>query len=129
MPSDTSALAAREGAAQGTLTAYTIGFILSIVLTLIPYFLVQRHVHHATLSRPLVIVMIALFAVTQLGVQLVCFLHLDKGSQRRWNILVLLFAAIVVVVLVFGSLWIMHNLNYRMSPTQMQQYVSSQSGF
>ncbi len=118
-----------QDASQGTLASYTAGFILSLALTLIPYLIVQRHLHHEVFSRTLVVIAIMVFAIAQLVVQLVLFLHLDKGSQRRWNLLVLSFAAMVVIIVVFGSLWIMHNLNYRTSPAQMLQYMSSQNGF
>jgi hypothetical protein len=35
----------------------------------------------------------------------------------------------VVCILVFGSLWIMNNLNYRMTPQQIQSYMDNQTGF
>jgi len=35
---------------------------------------------------------------------------------------------LVVMILVGGSLWIMKNLNYRMTPEQMNQYMIDQNG-
>ena len=54
---------------------------------------------------------LAALAVAQLMVQLVFFLHLGTESKPRWNLTVVLFALMVVVILVFGSLWIMKNIN------------------
>lgn len=99
---------------SGTATAYIAGFVFSLTLTLLAYLLVRRHInsHHLIFSDSFLIAAISVLAVTQLFVQLVFFLHLDRESKPRWNNTVLAFAAMVVLVLVFGSLWIMTNLNY-----------------
>ena len=93
---------------RGNLRTYVIGFALSIVLTLIAYALVVNEVWS---SNVLIAVIIGL-AIVQLFVQLVFFLHLGRESKPRWNLIVLTFAVIVVVIVVLGSLWIMQNLNY-----------------
>ena len=102
-PADTS----RE-AAQGSVGGYCLGFGLSLGLTLTAYYLTTRQLAHGWA----LIFGLAGLAVIQLSVQLVCFLHLGRESRPRWNLTVFLFAAMVVGILVFGSLWIMHNLNY-----------------
>ena len=71
---------------------------------------------------------LAVLAITQLLVQLVFFLHIDKERKPRWNLAVLLFAALIVFIIVGGSLWIMYHLNYNMSPQQMNQYMLQQDG-
>jgi cytochrome o ubiquinol oxidase operon protein cyoD len=116
------------GASRGTLISYIIGFLLSLELTMASYLLVTRHVnsHHALFTHRFLIGAIATLAIMQLLVQLVCFLHLNRESKPRWNLLVLAFAAIVVVILVFGSLWIMDNLNYHQSQEQINKYIQSQ---
>jgi heme/copper-type cytochrome/quinol oxidase subunit 4 len=57
------------------------------------------------------------------------FLHLGNEAKPRLKLLVFGFMALVVMILVFGSLWIMYSLNYRM-PTQSQinSYMNSQNG-
>jgi cytochrome o ubiquinol oxidase operon protein cyoD len=117
------------GANKGTLTSYVVGFLASLGLTLTAYFIVQRHVNtnHAVYSHRFVIAVIAGLAVVQLFVQLVAFLHLNHESKPRWNLTVLAFAAIVVVILVAGSLWIMDNLKYhRANQEQINKYIQSQ---
>lgn len=120
-----------EGAGAGSLREYVTGFIFSIVLTLLAFFIVQRHVSsdHSAYSHRFLGLVIAFTAISQLVVQLIFFLHLGKESKPRWNMLVFTFMVTVVVILVFGSLWIMYNLNYHMpSSQQVDQYLRSQDG-
>ncbi len=94
--------------AHGSVAGYCLGFGLSLALTLAAYYLTTRQLAHGWA----LIFDLAGLAVIQLFVQLVCFLHLGRESRPRWNLTVLLFAAMVVGILVFGSLWIMNNLSY-----------------
>lgn len=118
--------------APASTASYVIGFVLSLALTLTAYLLVRTHInhHHLYPSDTFMVIMLPVLAVAQLFTQLVFFLHLGKGSKPRWNPLVLSFALIVVLILVIGSLWIMHNLNYRMMPSgdQVNQYLKNQNG-
>jgi cytochrome o ubiquinol oxidase operon protein cyoD len=114
---------------QAKTGVYIAGFLLSIILTVVAYLLVQRHVSsgHAAISHDVLIFMITSLALIQLMVQLVFFLHLDSESKPRWNLTVLLFAAMVLVIIVFGSLWIMNNLNYHQeTQDQIDKYIRSQ---
>lgn len=92
------------------LISYIVGFILSIVLTFVAYILVVNHI----LEGAWLVGAIIVLAIIQLFVQLFFFLHLGKESKPRWNLLMFSFALLVVVIVVFGSLWIMNNLNYNM---------------
>lgn len=120
----------KQDAGQGTLATYSLGFIFSIALTLTAYTLVEVHVRyaHEVLSHRFLIPMILALAVVQLFVQLVFFLHLDRESKPRWNLMIAGLAALVVLIVVIGSLWIMSNLNYRMmsSPAEIDKYLQSQ---
>ncbi|HSX18213.1 MAG TPA: cytochrome o ubiquinol oxidase subunit IV [Candidatus Saccharimonadales bacterium] len=128
---------------QGTTKTYALGFGLSLLLTLAAYLLVWRHVHthHRWLSDVFLIFLVIALAQIQLIVQLRFFLHLGRGSKQRWNLTVLAFAAMVVLILVLGSLWIMNNLNYHhdgygtthdgnnlTSPSQTNQYIIHDEG-
>jgi len=100
-------------------SSYVVGFALSIILTLGAYLLVSQHVagHHAFLTHRFLIGSVLALAVTQLIVQLVFFLHLGREHKPRWNLRVLLFAVLVVVILLIGSLWIMAHMDYNMRPS------------
>ena len=115
----------RHDTDRGTPRMYVSGFVASIVLTLTAYLLV---VHHA-LSRRLLIGTVVALALTQFLVQVVFFLHLGRETKPRWKLAVFLFMTMVVLILVFDSLWIMTNLNYRMTPEQINTYMNNQSGF
>lgn len=121
---------AEHEAGQGSLKTYVVGFLVSMLLTLTAFAFVYIHVHsqHETFSHGLLVPLIIVLAVTQLFVQLRFFLHVGRESKPRWNFMALIFALIVVLIVVVGSLWIMHNLNYRMmsSPERVNQYLKSQ---
>ncbi|HEY5442557.1 MAG TPA: cytochrome o ubiquinol oxidase subunit IV [Candidatus Saccharimonadales bacterium] len=109
---------------QGTLRSYVTGFAASIILTLIAYLFV---VHH-WLSRRGLIALVAGLALAQFLTQALFFLHLGREAKPRWKLAVFIFMVGVVCILVFGSLWIMSNLNYRMTPDQIRSYLKNQDG-
>ena len=96
---------------HGSYKSYIIGFILSILLTVIPYYIVVNHVF----DRSIIFISIAILAIMQLFVQLVFFLHLSSESKPRWNLTAFVYSAIIVFILVAGTLWIMYHLDYNMS--------------
>lgn len=96
---------------HGSYMSYAFGFILSLELTVGAYLFVV----HDVMSSGWLLFTISLLAIIQLFIQLLFFLHLGKEPKPRWNLMVLLFAVLVVVIVVFGSLWIMHNLDYHMT--------------
>jgi len=106
---------------------YVIGFILSIILTLLAFGIVMNNTYNTHLTVGIIISL----AVIQLFVQLFFFLHLGQAAQRRWRLVALGFGVLVVAIIVFGSLWIMDNLNYNMmhSPEDMKHYIDKQAGF
>lgn len=101
---------------------YTFGFVSSVLLTVTAYVLVTQH----TLNRTLIIALIVGLAFLQFIVQMVFFLHIGEERKPRWKQLVMWFMLGIVFIIVAGSIWIMNNLNYRMTPQQMEQYMSSQ---
>jgi cytochrome o ubiquinol oxidase operon protein cyoD len=126
-----------------TRKTYVTGFVLSLGLTMAAYLLVWRHVHslHSVFSDSFLYFAVASLAIVQLLVQLIFFLHLGNESKPRWNLYVLSLAAIVVLILVFGSLWIMWNLDYHhidygkthdghslTSPSQTESYIKQDEG-
>lgn len=103
---------------------YTLGFILSILLTITPFLVVR---YGSAEGRGLLLTLVG-FALLQLAVQLVFFLHLDRERGRRWNIIAFAFAALVVFIVVVGSLWIMRNLDYHMMPQDMDKSIIQDEG-
>jgi|SRR4051812_24292592 cytochrome o ubiquinol oxidase subunit IV len=132
-----------EATFKGTYINYVIGYGLSVALTLTAFGLVKHHLatHHLSPTDDFMLAGLAVLAITQLFVQLIFFLHLDRQSKPWWNTTALAFAAIVVLILVGGSIWIMANLNYHhgphdvthtghtlTSPQQTTQYIIQDEG-
>jgi cytochrome o ubiquinol oxidase subunit IV len=92
------------------LQPYVTGFVFALVLTGIPFGLVAA----GLLPRFTTLIVIAVFAVVQVVVHLRYFLHVDLESTPRENLLVLAFAAVLIFLMVGGTLWIMFDLNARM---------------
>lgn len=89
---------------------YIVGFILSLLLTLFSFALVKWQ----ALTPTSLCFCLMLLGLTQLLVQVICFLRLNAGAEGRWNLVAFLFTILIVLVIVIGSLWIMFNLNYNM---------------
>lgn len=114
---------------KGTANFYVLGFILCIVLTLAAYFLVTRHL----LTGWVLISTILGIGVIQMAVQLIFFMHLgseyaEGKAKHHWNMLVFFFMLMVLIIIVFGSLWIMYNINYREMPPMDMSNVMEKNG-
>ena len=98
------------GVSRGSLKSYLTGFVLSLILTAMPFALVMS----GTLSSSAALAGIFSAGLVQILVHLHYFLHLDTSSAGRWNVLALIFTLLIMVLFVGGTLWIMDSLNYRM---------------
>jgi cytochrome o ubiquinol oxidase operon protein cyoD len=87
----------------GSIKAYATGFILSIVLTIIPLVLVLNHM----MAKTALLVSILLAAVLQFVIQLFFFMHIRDGEGPRYNVMALVLGIIFVVTIVAGAIWIM----------------------
>ena len=65
---------------------------------------------------PAIPIALVAFAIAQMGVHLVFFLHLTTGPDNTNNTLALAFGVLIVFLILAGSLWIMANLNHNMLP-------------
>jgi len=106
-----------DHAAHGTLKSYVIGFVLSVILTAIPFWLVMGGVIKDSTTTAFVILAIG---AVQIVVHMVYFLHMNTKSEGGWNMLALIFTGVLLVILLAGSLWVMFHLNHNMMPGMMQ---------
>ncbi|TAL15034.1 cytochrome o ubiquinol oxidase subunit IV [Patescibacteria group bacterium] len=105
--------------------SYVVGFVLSVIATVLAYLVVVNHVWP---MATLVYVILGI-AVIQLITQVVFFLHIGRGSH--WKAITFAFSILIVLIIVIGTIWIMNNLNYsmmRMTPDQMQLYMKQNEG-
>jgi len=98
------------GTGRKTLKSYLTGLFLSLIFTIAAFSIVGIH----SLSNTTIMIAISLLAIAQLFAQVIFFLRLNASPGGRWNSMAFVFAIIIVLVLVFGSLWIMVNMNYNM---------------
>lgn len=91
---------------------YVTGFILSVILTAVPFALVMT----GALSPAITAVLIMVFAVVQIIVHMVFFLHMSPRAEGGWTMTSLVFTVIVIGIMLAGSLWVMHHLNTNMMP-------------
>ncbi|MBZ9846985.1 cytochrome o ubiquinol oxidase subunit IV [Mesorhizobium sp. CA14] len=101
------------GAAHGSLRGYLIGFVLSVILTAIPFWMVMTG---ALDNKQATAIIIMAFAVVQIVVHMVFFLHMNPASEGGWSMLALIFTVTLVVIVLSGSLWVMYHLNANMMP-------------
>ncbi|ANA33054.1 cytochrome o ubiquinol oxidase subunit IV [Ralstonia mannitolilytica] len=101
---------AAGGAGHATVKGYLIGFVLAVILTVIPF----KMVMDGGYSHQTVLVTVMALAVVQIVVHLIYFLHLDGSSAQRWNVMAFLFTLLILAIVIVGSLWVMHNMNANM---------------
>ena len=52
--------------------------------------------------------------MVQIVVHMIYFLHLNTKSEGGWTVLALAFTLTLVVIMLVGSIWVMHHLDTNM---------------
>ncbi|WP_306397702.1 cytochrome o ubiquinol oxidase subunit IV [Telluria beijingensis] len=91
---------------------YMIGFALSAILTIIPFWLVMGNVLAPETTKWVILA----FAGVQLIVQMMYFLHLNSKAEGGWNMMALILTLVILVIVMAGSIWVMHHMNTNMMP-------------
>jgi cytochrome o ubiquinol oxidase operon protein cyoD len=99
---------------HGSLKDYAIGFILSVILTAIPFWLVMNKVITSSATTAAVILG---FAAVQVIVHMVYFLHMNRKAEGGWTLLATLFTAVLLLIVLSGSIWVMYHMNINMMPS------------
>jgi cytochrome o ubiquinol oxidase subunit IV len=109
---------------HSTLEAYIVGFVLSLIFTFIPYYLVVSK----TVTGTTLLLTILGFGLLQMLVQVFFFLHLGRGPKPFYN--VVFFGATVgaILVVVGGSVVIIDNLHYNMAPADQVKKLVNDEG-
>ena len=101
-----------EGA-HGSLKDYAIGFVLAVILTAIPFWLVMAKVFDKSSTTAAVILA---FAAVQVVVHMVYFLHMNGKVEGGWSLLATMFTLVLLVIVLAGSIWVMFHMNQNMMP-------------
>jgi cytochrome o ubiquinol oxidase subunit IV len=101
------------GHPESTLGGYVTGFILSVILTAIPFWLVMTgQLGNNALTAGVILVLGAI----QIVVHMIYFLHMTPSSEAGWSLMALIFTIVLVVITLSGSLWVMYHLTTNMMP-------------
>ena len=98
------------GGSHGSFGGYMTGFILAVILTVAAFALVLT----GTLTGQDALYAISGLALVQIVVHLVFFLHMNTSSEQRWNVTAFAFTALTAVVVIGGTLWVLHNVAMNM---------------
>ena len=107
---------------HGSKQSYLVGFGLSAVLTAIPFWLVMTN----ALGNPgATAAAVILFAVLQILVHTICFLHVNTQAESGWTLIAYIFTGVILLITICGSLWIMYHLNSNMMPGMMASQMNN----
>jgi cytochrome o ubiquinol oxidase subunit IV len=98
---------------RAELGGYLIGLALAVLLSAAAFFSVGTQVIYA----PGIVMAVVVFGLAQVGVHLVFFLHMTTAPDNTNNALALAFGFLIVCVIVFGTIWVMHQMDHNMMPT------------
>lgn len=99
---------------HGSLKDYAIGFVLSVILTAIPFWLVMTKAFDKSSTTAVVILG---FAAVQVIVHMVYFLHMNGKAEGGWSMLSTMFTLVLLVIVLAGSIWVMYHMNINMMPS------------
>lgn len=103
--------AAHADHGHGDVKSYLIGFVLSVILTVIPFWAVMS----GGFSKVTVLWTIVTLAIVQIWVHLKYFLHLNFTTEDgKASTFSFLFSAIIIVMVVGLSVWIIYESNAMM---------------
>jgi len=98
---------------HSTFSGYMVGFVLSVILTAIPFWLIMNHIIS---DRTVAVMVLGAFAVAQILVHMICFLHMNGKIEGGWTLLSTIFTVVFVAIGIAGTLWVMFHMNANMMP-------------
>jgi len=107
---------------HGTMLSYVVGFILSLIFTANAYYAVVSK----SITGQALLVAILGFALLQMAVQIFFFLHLGRGPKPLYNVVFFVGTVGIILVVVLGSMFIMDNLHYNMTPAGVTKKLAQE---
>ncbi|SET30522.1 cytochrome o ubiquinol oxidase subunit IV [Thorsellia anophelis] len=89
---------------HGTMKSYVIGFVLAVILTAIPFYVVMNMPNMVSSTK---ITIVAVCAAIQMVVHIMYFLHINTSKEQRWNFISMIYTIIVIGIIVVGSIWVL----------------------
>ena len=103
---------------------YLIGLGLATGLTLCSFILPST----GLIYGPAVPVALIVFAIAQMGVHLVFFIHITTGPDNTNNVMALAFGVLIVLLVIGGSLWIMRSMSMVMADPDVPAVATTGHG-
>jgi cytochrome o ubiquinol oxidase operon protein cyoD len=97
------------------------GFVLSVILTVIPFWLVMGNIIESPANTGLVILLIG---AVQMVVHMIYFLHMNFRSEGGWTMLALIFTVVIVVIAMALSRWVRSLMNSNLMPHMLHDMTS-----
>ncbi|CAN5226233.1 cytochrome o ubiquinol oxidase subunit IV [soil metagenome] len=101
-----------DAPSHGTRRDYVVGFVLAVILTAIPFWLVMS----GSGSKQFTSLLVMAFALVQIVVHMVYFLHMNSKSESGWTMMAMIFTVVIIGIALSGSLWVMFHLTTNMMP-------------
>ncbi|MEM5383596.1 cytochrome o ubiquinol oxidase subunit IV [Paraburkholderia phymatum] len=95
---------------HGSFGSYMIGFVLAVILTAAAFGVVLT----GALTGTQAIYAIAGLGLVQIIVHVIFFLHMNGSSSQRWNLTAFAYTVLTAVIVIGGTLWVMHNVSMNM---------------
>ena len=104
----------RPADVPNAIRGYLVGFVLAALLTCVSFYIARS----TLVWQPSIPIALSVLALAQMGIHLVFFLHITSGPDSVNNVMALAFGLLIVILLVFGSLWIMLHLDHNLMPME-----------
>ena len=102
-----------ESSSHGSYKSYITGFLLSVILTVIPFWVVMSD---TPMHLGAALTIIFVLGTGQILVHIYYFLHVDLRAEQGWQAMSLIFTGIILFVVLAGSIWVMYHLHTNMMP-------------
>lgn len=89
------------------------GYISSLILTVLAYFIILHSEFFYFTNRESIIIIFVL-AIVQSLVQLIFFIDVWKEKKTFWNLSIFVSTVTIIFIVIYFSIWIMNHLNYNM---------------
>jgi len=93
-----------------TVGGYLIGFVLAVVLTVTSFWLVTT----GKASGEQGLIWLAVLGAAQVVVHVMFFLHVNTSKGQRWHALSFAYTILMSLVIIVGTVWVMHNVHMLM---------------
>lgn len=110
-------MSAHDQGGHGSLKSYLIGFVLSVILTVIPFWVVMGEPLD---SKGVAVAIIFILGGAQMLVHIHYFLHVTIKAEQGWQAMSMGLTILLLVIVLSGSIWVMFNLQENMMPAHEQ---------